>query len=126
MKEQTDLPMLVLLKQRNGPDGKPLLVPDRYLRASDLPGQLGQGNTEHIADDAGETPVVVDLGPGRTATAITAGVAHTCASLDDGTARCWGWNAYGQLGAGSSQDYGDDPGETPVVLPPIDLGGELA
>ncbi|MCB1632779.1 MAG: nitrate reductase subunit alpha, partial [Pseudomonadales bacterium] len=40
----TDLPMLVVLKQRTGPDGKPLLVPDRYLRASDLVGQLGQSN----------------------------------------------------------------------------------
>ncbi len=40
----TDLPMLVLLKERTGADGRTLLVPDRYLRAADFPGNLGQPN----------------------------------------------------------------------------------
>ncbi|MFZ5543956.1 MAG: nitrate reductase subunit alpha [Pseudomonadota bacterium] len=40
----TDLPMLVLLKERTLPDGRTVQVPDRYLRASDFHGKLGQQN----------------------------------------------------------------------------------
>lgn len=40
----TDLPMLVQLKEQKLPSGETALVPDRYLRASDFNGQLGQPN----------------------------------------------------------------------------------
>jgi nitrate reductase alpha subunit len=40
----TDLPMLVLLEERTLPDGRRVLAPGRYLRASDFAGQLGQSN----------------------------------------------------------------------------------
>jgi nitrate reductase / nitrite oxidoreductase, alpha subunit len=40
----TDLPMLVMLKEHTLPDGQVTLVPDRYVRASDFNGQLGQSN----------------------------------------------------------------------------------
>ncbi len=40
----TDLPMLVMLKETVTPDGGTILVPDRYLRASDLAGSLDQAN----------------------------------------------------------------------------------
>ncbi|ACC75231.1 nitrate reductase subunit alpha [Paraburkholderia phymatum] len=40
----TDLPMLVMLKPHALPDGLMTLVPDRYLRASDFSGKLGQSN----------------------------------------------------------------------------------
>ncbi len=40
----TDLPMLVMLKEQQGPDGQTVLVPDRYVRASDFNGKLGQAN----------------------------------------------------------------------------------
>ena len=41
------------------------------------------------------------LGVGRTAVAVSAGVAHTCAILDDGNVSCWGYNGNGQLGDGT-------------------------
>lgn len=40
----TDLPMLVLMKEQKLADGTMALVPDRYLRASDFNGKLGQSN----------------------------------------------------------------------------------
>ncbi|MDH5206142.1 MAG: nitrate reductase subunit alpha, partial [Hylemonella sp.] len=40
----TDLPMLVMLKEQKAPDGSTVLVPDRYVRASDFNGKLGQAN----------------------------------------------------------------------------------
>ena len=84
-------------------------------------GQLGYGNTAHIGDDELPSSVApVNLGQGRTATAISAGRAHTCAVLDDGSVRCWGDGAQGQLGYGNTADVGDT--ETPASVPPVDLG----
>jgi nitrate reductase alpha subunit len=40
----TDLPLLVKMKKQTTADGRELLVPDRYLRASDFGGKLGQDN----------------------------------------------------------------------------------
>ena len=50
-----------------------------------MDGSLGYGNRAAIGDD--ETPGAagpVDLGAGRTSTALSAGDVHTCALLDDG------------------------------------------
>ncbi|MED5621880.1 nitrate reductase subunit alpha [Ideonella sp. BN130291] len=38
----TDLPLLVTLKSQTLPDGRKIMVPDRYVRASDFHGHLGQ------------------------------------------------------------------------------------
>ena len=84
-------------------------------------GRLGYGNLTRIGDD--ETPGSVGpvaLGPGRTATAITAGFHHTCARLDDGNVRCWGYGLFGRLGYANELDVGDD--ETPGSVGPVRLG----
>ena len=88
-------------------------------------GRLGYGNSASIGDD--ETPgqiAPVNLGPGRTATAIAAGEFHTCAILDNGSLLCWGFNASGQLGYGGTADVGDN--ETPAQAGPVDLDGHRA
>jgi alpha-tubulin suppressor-like RCC1 family protein len=64
----------------------------------------------------------VDLGPGRSALAITAGSAHVCAVLDDHSLRCWGLNMFGQLGIGTNDNRGDDLSETGVHLPAVKVG----
>ncbi|MFN3217003.1 MAG: hypothetical protein ACE367_10945 [Acidimicrobiales bacterium] len=92
-----------------------------------LYGQLGYGDTFHRGDQVGEMGdglAPVDLGPGRTATAITAGVFFTCALLDDATTKCWGRNTTGQLGAGDVEHRGDQTGEMGDALLPVDLGGD--
>jgi nitrate reductase alpha subunit len=40
----TDMPMLVMMKEQVLPSGETALVPDRYVRASDFNGKLGQAN----------------------------------------------------------------------------------
>jgi alpha-tubulin suppressor-like RCC1 family protein len=84
-------------------------------------GRLGYANTTSIGDD--ETPGSVgplDLGAGRTAVAISAGNAHTCAVLDDGTLRCWGFGGNGRLGYANTANIGDD--EAPGATGPVNLG----
>ncbi|MGB2285915.1 MAG: hypothetical protein ACPH8S_03530, partial [Poseidonia sp.] len=70
----------------------------------DNEGQLGDGGSDTNINTPPSTPV--DLGTGRTAVAVSAGDYHTCAILDNGEAKCWGSNVYGQLGIGSNTEQG--------------------
>lgn len=88
-------------------------------------GNLGLGDWRARGLGPGEMGAAlptVDLGSGRTATALGAGGAHTCARLDDGTTKCWGNSEYGQLGLGDRVARGDHPGELGDDLPVVDLG----
>jgi alpha-tubulin suppressor-like RCC1 family protein len=88
-------------------------------------GQLGQGNTNVLGDAAnemGDNLTIVDLGTGRTATAISAGENWTCAILDNASVKCWGGNEYGQLGQGNTNNIGDAANEMGDNLPVVDLG----
>ena len=85
-------------------------------------GQAGYGNTSTIGDD--ETPASagpVNLGAGRTVRALAAGDYHTCAVLDDGSVRCWGYAFDGQLGYGNRNRIGDT--ETPDSAGAVEIGG---
>ena len=90
-------------------------------------GELGLGDTDDRGnnDDMGDALPAIDLGTGRTAAAISAGIGHTCALLDDSSLKCWGSNNLGQLGQGDTEVRGDEPGEMGDALLPIDLGGGL-
>ena len=84
-------------------------------------GQLGYGNQTSIGDDENPSSVgPVDFGAGRTAVAIAAGSVHTCALLDDGSVRCWGFGADGRLGYGNQVTIGDN--EPAASGGPVDLG----
>ena len=88
-------------------------------------GQLGLGDTENRGDDMfemGDNLTAVDLGTGLTAVSIACGEDHTCAVLDDGSVKCWGYNDYGQLGQGDNSDRGDEEYEMGDNLTAVNLG----
>jgi alpha-tubulin suppressor-like RCC1 family protein len=96
-------------------------------------GQMGRGgkagDTQQVGDatnEMGDRLEVIELGTGRTATAIAAGDHHNCAILDNSSIKCWGANASGQLGLGNTENRGDldisANSEMGDSLPTLDLG----
>lgn len=88
-------------------------------------GILGLGDNENRGDEPGEMGdnlPAIDLGAGRTAVRMELGRYHTCALLDNGTVKCWGWNVVGQLGLGDIVNRGENPGEMGDNLPALDFG----
>jgi hypothetical protein len=85
-------------------------------------GQLGNGGTTYLGDQAGELPTAdvpvfsaAEISAGRTITQIAAGEDHTCVLLSTGTMRCWGLALSGQLGYGNTINLGDNAGELPTA-----------
>ena len=77
---------------------------------SNTNGQLGVGSV----GGSSTRPQNVDLGTGRTAKAVSCGVSHACAILDDDTLKCWGLNNKYQLGY-NDQTLRSAPEATAVV-----------
>ena len=65
------------------------------------------------------------LGTGLQAVAVTAGLRHTAAIMDDNTIRSWGYNAKGQLGVGSLGNVGDEANEMGDNMVVTELGEGL-
>lgn len=87
-------------------------------------GQLGLGDTQNRGDQPGEMGVnlpFVDVGTNRTVKVVALSGYATCAILDNDEVKCWGWNIFGQLGLGDTQDRGGAPGQMGDNLPYLDL-----
>jgi len=85
-------------------------------------GQLGYGNTNPIGDN--EAPASAgDVNVGGLVVHISAGRDHTCALLNTGAVRCWGYNGFGQLGYGNTNQIGDN--ETPASAGDVAVGGPV-
>ena len=85
-------------------------------------GRLGYGSQSWLGLTPSTTPAVIgDVDLGGVAIQVAAGNAHTCALLDDGSVKCWGWGGRGQLGYGNMNDIGDD--ELPSSVGPVPLPG---
>ena len=89
-------------------------------------GQLGIENNTNIGNNLwsmwGESHSTVDLGANVSATHISSGMYHTCVITNLGDVKCWGFNAYGQLGIGNTIQIGDGLGEMGDNLLSVDLG----
>ena len=87
-------------------------------------GQLGYGNGNNIGDD--ETPASAgDVMLGEPAVELAAGGSHTCVRLQSGLVKCWGYNATGQLGDGTTENRGNDANEIPTMLAPLATGEQV-
>ena len=90
----------------------------RCVGANDY-GQLGNGTAQALHAN----PVPNDVEAGTFFSEVAGGLNHTCVIGRAGTAvRCWGWNAYGQLGTG---DF-DDRATPALALGPTDAYAALA
>ncbi|MCP3937652.1 MAG: hypothetical protein GY708_20040 [Actinomycetia bacterium] len=88
-------------------------------------GDLGLGDTTNRGDmpnQMGDALPALNFGTDRTATTISTSGEHNCAILDNGDTKCWGYNAYGQLGQGDTTNRGDMPGQMGDNLLAVDLG----
>lgn len=86
-------------------------------------GQLGYGDTR--ARGANEEKLVlpyVDISSTSFVNTLRLGTMHTCAMLDSGGLKCWGFNFYGQLGLGDTKHRGEKADEMGSNLPEINLG----
>lgn len=66
--------------------------------------QLGRSD-QQVPDtyaELGDNLLAVNLGTGRTAVQLASGGLHSCAILDNGAMKCWGYNTSGQLGLGNT------------------------
>jgi len=83
-------------------------------------GRLGYGDTENVG--VWEVPAEAgDVDVGGVVVQIAAGKKHTCAVLDDGAVRCWGYGEGGRLGYGNEENIGDD--EAPATAGDVPLDG---
>jgi cysteine-rich repeat protein len=88
-------------------------------------GQLGVGDTAtrgYVSGQMGDSLPAVNLGSGRTAKSVATGTYSTCAVLDNGSVKCWGYNYQGGLGIGDQSTRGDGTSEMGDFLPAVALG----
>jgi alpha-tubulin suppressor-like RCC1 family protein len=92
-------------------------------------GQLGQGTTEYLGDQAnemGDNLKPIDLGTNFISESISTGSYHSCALSRSRQIKCWGNNGDGQLGIGTKKDLGDNPNELGDHLKNVDLGPDFS
>lgn len=73
------------------------------------------GNNDHGRLGTGDqserpTPVLINLGVGRTAKSVDTGSGSTCVILDDDSVKCWGYNNDGALATGDNVNVISGPG----------------
>jgi hypothetical protein len=109
------------------------ITPARALKCwgSNASGRLGTGDSfsrgvgDPDQDAHADLTVLapVNLGAGATVTSAALGDSHACALLTNGTVKCWGAGAVGQLGRVVAGNVGALPGDMGDALPIVALGG---
>jgi alpha-tubulin suppressor-like RCC1 family protein len=84
-------------------------------------------DTDTDADADSDTDTYIDAGtPDYTAISVSAGGAHTCAVLEGGGVKCWGYQMFGELGYGTDLDTDSDADVSlPSSLPFVRVGGAV-
>lgn len=72
--------------------------------------------------EMGDALPLVNLGTDQKCQVISAGESHSCALIEGGSIKCWGYGVYGMLGYESQKNVGWKPGEMGDALPAVDLG----
>jgi hypothetical protein len=88
-------------------------------------GKLGYENQNDLGDGPGEMGdalATVSLGTGRTVLAVSAGLAHTCAMLDNASVKCWGNGGSGRRGSGNTSKVGTSAGQMGDNLSALSAG----
>eukprot|EP01083_Nonionella_stella_P227941 808259_1 len=76
---------------------------------SNVYGQLGYGDTNnrgYEANQMGDTLLEIDFGTNSIPMQIVAGYTHSCALSTANKVKCFGYNGYGQLGYGDTNNRG--------------------
>lgn len=85
-------------------------------------GQIGYPNVMNIG--LSQSPVNVEfVDVGYPVVQIAAGSYHTCALLEDGNVRCWGFGESGRLGYSDTDMVGFT--DTPESKDPVEVGGSV-
>lgn len=89
---------------------------------ANLYGQLGDGSTEDAEVGRSDVVGIAD------ATALSAGDDFSCAVIDDGSVRCWGFNLSGQIGDGTTLNIAMESREVIGLRTAVDVaaGGNHA
>jgi len=89
-------------------------------------GELGLGDVTARGgspNTIGDHLPPLGLGTSRAARLLSLGSSCSCASLDNGVIKCWGFNNGGQLGLGDVSNRGDNANEMGDRLPAVDILG---
>ena len=88
-------------------------------------GQTGLPTIYNLGDnpnEMGDKLPRIELGRGRTVSAVSCGEYFTCVILDNEDVKCFGYGRHGQLGNGLQANIGFSPAHMGDRLKPIDLG----
>jgi alpha-tubulin suppressor-like RCC1 family protein len=89
-------------------------------------GQLGYGSTVPVGDREEMLPTDAgDVEVGGAVVQLAAGILHTCALVDTGAVRCWGWGQQGSLGYGNPDHVGDREDMLPSDVGDVNVGGQV-
>jgi len=94
-------------------------------------GQIGRVGVTRVGGaqgEMGDALAPIDLGTTDTIVNVKAGGQHVCATIQTANGyrvKCWGYNYYGQLGLGDTNNRGDAVEEMGTGLPFLPIGGDL-
>ncbi len=105
-----------------------LRFPDGTMRAwgGGSNGRLGNNGNTNTADGVGPSIIATgDIAVGGKVTQISAGHQSTCAVLDNGSLRCWGYGGEGRLGYNSTSNVADGIGATILATGDVPVGASV-